>query len=449
MNFKIEKAASRDIDDIYKILKLWNMHYVPSSEVEKLDLSCFFVAKNNNQIVGVCGYKMRSKKIGSTLLLAVYPEYQGFKIGHALQEKRLEVMYGLGVKKVITNTDRADTVLWYKKNFNYYEVGKLKKTCIFGVKDINYWTTLEMDLDEYFDKKEEKQKNKKLYIYENDSYPLKPYSPLIINVALTGMIPTKNLTPFVPISVDEIIEDAIKVCDAGASIVHLHVRDQNGKPTYKTKYYEQVILGIRRERPELICCVSTSGRDFTSFEQRSEVLHLEGKAKPDMASLTLGSLNFLNGASVNSLEMIQRLAILMKEKNIKPELEVFDTGMINIAKYLERHNIIGGEKYFNFILGNINTASANILELSHLYNSLPTNSTWSAGGIGSFQLPINMAAISAGGNVRVGIEDNIYYDINKNKLATNEEMVNRISKISQELQRDVSSPNQTRRWLGL
>ena len=123
---------------------------------------------------------------------------------------------------------------------------------------------------------------------------------------------------------------------------------------------------------------TTSGRGGTSFEKRSEVLHLTGVAKPDMASLTLGSLNFLSGASENSLETVQRLALLMKEKGIKPELEIFDTGMVNVAKYLERHNIIEGTKYFNILLGNLNTASATIKDLAHIYSSLPDDSVWAA-----------------------------------------------------------------------
>ena len=211
-------------------------------------------------------------------------------------------------------------------------------------------------------------------------------------------------------------------------MVHIHARDKNGKMTSDAKYYEKIISGIKKERPNLICCATTSGRDGQSIEERAEVLSLSGNAKPDLASLTLGSLNFLSGASINSIDTVTELAYIMKEKGIKPELEIFDTGMVNLAHYLERHNIISGKKYFNILLGNLNTVGATIKDLAHIYSSLPDNSIWAAAGIGQFQLPMNMASIVAGGHVRVGLEDNIYYDLNKKQLATNVSLVNRIKK---------------------
>jgi len=199
----------------------------------------------------------------------------------------------------------------------------------------------------------------------------------------------------------------------------------------------------------MICCVSTSGRMWSDFERRSEVLLLTDDSKPDMASLTLGSLNFLSGSSSNSIEMIEQLALLMKEKGIKPELEIFDTGMVNIAKYLERHHLIAGIKYFNILLGNINTASATIGSIDSIVKSLPANSLWSVGGLGRFQLPMNVASIIGGGHVRVGIEDSIHYDYNQNQLGSNEELVKRIVRIANEMQRPIASAQQTRNMLDL
>jgi len=358
-------------------------------------------------------------------------------------------MFKAGVKKVITNADRPDIILWYKKHYGYYKIGTLQKEASFGLDDISYWTTLEMDLEIHMAQQKSKDEKKQQYILENDPSPLSPFVPLIINVCLTGMIPTKNSTKYVPVSVDEIVKDAISVYDAGARIVHLHARDTKGIPTYEARYYEDIITGIRKERPDLICCVSTSGRNFKEIEQRSEVLYLTGKAKPDMASLTLGSLNFATGPSINSLDMIQQLAMIMKEKGIKPELEVFDTGMINVAKYLERHEIISGQKYFNILLGNINTAPATIGDLAHLSNSLPKDSIWAGAGLGGFQLPMNTASIIAGGHVRVGLEDSIYYDYKQNVLATNTDLVNRIVRIAKELQREIATGDETRNMLGI
>ena len=291
--------------------------------------------------------------------------------------------------------------------------------------------------------------NKQEYLNRNMPPPLADYPPLIINVCLTGMIPTKEMTGFVPITPEEIAEDAVLCCDAGASIVHLHARDIDGRPTWKAEIYEKIITLIRRERPELICCVSTSGRNWSEFERRSEVLHLTGLAKPDMGSLTLGSLNFPSGPSVNSIEMVTRLASTMKEKGIKPELEVFDAGMLNLGKILESKGIIEGIKYWNLLFGNINSMPADTKGLNYLISLLPENSIWAAAGIGQFQLPMNAAAIITGGNVRVGLEDNIFYDYEKKKLATNVDLVKRLRRIADEIYRPLSSTAEARKIIGL
>ena len=444
MKYEIRNAKKEDLAEILDVLKAWNMHRVPSPEAEAIDFSCFYVAVIDNKIVGVSGYKILSKERGKTRLLAVYPEFQGTGIGKELQDIRLKKMYDLGMKTVITNADRPEIIVWYKKHYNCYEIGKMDKVSSHGLDDVSFWTTLEMDLVSHFMNKDENEKRIESYINENDSYPLCQYEPLIINACITGMVPTKISTKYVPISVEEIIEDSIKVYDAGARVVHLHARDKNGKPTYKAEVYEKIITSIKKERPDMICCVTTSGRDWSEFEKRAEVLELTGLAKPDMASLTLGSLNFLSGASVNTISMVERLALKMKEKGIKPELEVFDYGMINIAKYLERHNLLVGKKYFNIMLGNINTAQATIGDLAQLSKELPKNSTWACAGIGSYQLPMNTASIVAGGHVRVGLEDSIYYDYEKSKLATNEDLVKRLVRLSTELQRPIASSHEAK-----
>lgn len=449
MSYTIKRAEGSDREAILEVMRPWNMHHVPSVEMEELDLSCFFVAHLSGRIVGAAGYRILSRSQGKTTLLGVYPEFSGLGIGRALQDARLEVMYKAGIKKVTTNADRIATILWYKKNYNYYEVGTLKKECPFGLLDVDHWTTIEMDLEEFFSTREQREKERKLYIEQNDPHPLAPYPPLIINVCLTGMIPTKFSTPHVPVTAEEIIEDAINVYDAGARIVHLHARDKDGLPTPNVSYYEKIISTLRDERPGLICCATTSGRNWPEFERRSEVLYLEGRAKPDMASLTLGTMNFKSGPSVNSIEMVERLAMVMKKQKIRPELEVFDIGMINLAKYLERHGILNGKKYFNILLGNLNSAPATIANLSAISEALPSDSIWSAAGLGQFQLPMNVAAITAGGHVRVGIEDSIYYDYENNKLASNMMLVNRIVRIADELQRPIATSEQARRMIGL
>jgi len=444
---KIRKANRKDRSDILEVMKPWNMHHVPSKEMEELDISCFFVAVIENKIVGASGYKLLSDEQGKTTLLGVLPGNNGKGIGKFLQEERLKAMYDLGVKTVITNADRSATIKWYKKNYDYYEIGRIKKVASFGDDSIDSWTTLEMDLEKYM--KAKSKRFKEDYCKNNQAHPLNPYPPLLINVCLTGMIPTKEMTKYVPISPEEISEQAINVYDAGARLVHLHARDKDGKPTWKGKIYEDIITLIKRERPEMICCISTSGRNWPELEKRSEALMITGKGKPDMASLTLGSLNFPSGPSINSIEMVSQLAEIMNENNIIPELEVFDSGMISLAKVLETKGIIKGKKYFNLLLGSLNSIPASVKDLDYLVSKLPLNSTWAGAGIGQFQLPMNVASIVMGGNVRVGLEDNIFYDYKKNKLATNVELVERLTRVAHEIFRPIATAEEARMLIGL
>ncbi|WP_420322716.1 3-keto-5-aminohexanoate cleavage protein [Flagellimonas sp.] len=268
---------------------------------------------------------------------------------------------------------------------------------------------------------------------------------LIINFTPTGMIPTKDMTPHVPISVSEIVENVLEVSEIGITMVHLHARDEvDGSPTYKKELYGQIIEGIRKYQPELVICVSLSGRNFSKLEQRADPLFLEGSLKPDMGSLTLSSLNFNTTASVNSPEMIQDLASIMLEKGIVPELEVFDIGMINYAKYLQRKELLQPPFYFNLLLGNIACAQANLLNTGVMLNDLPENSYWSLAGIGNEQLKMNSIAIAMGGGVRIGIEDNIWYDRNRTKLATNADLIKRVHTIADANERGIMSPAEFR-----
>jgi len=272
----------------------------------------------------------------------------------------------------------------------------------------------------------------------------------IINFTPTGMIPTKAMTPHVPVSVDEIVEQVLEVAEIGITSVHLHARDpETGLPTYIAEVYGEMITGIRRYRPDLVLCVSTSGRTFNEYEKRSAVLGLEGELKPDMASLTLSSLNFNKQASVSSPDMIIALAQEMKNNGIIPELEVFDVGMINYARYLERKGLIEPPYYFGLILGNIACAQADLLHCGIMIRDLPEESVWSIGGVGDAQLMINSLAISIGGGVRVGLEDNIYYDPNRTKLANNIDLVKRIHRLAEANERLIMKPAELRELLHL
>ena len=176
----------------------------------------------------------------------------------------------------------------------------------------------------------------------------------ILNFTPTGMIPTRDMTPEVPLSPEEIVDQVLEVAELGVNMVHLHAREiETGLPTYKKELYSEIIGGIRKINRALVLCVSTSGRDFNEFEKRSEVLELKDELKPDFGSLTLSSLNFNKQASVNAPQMIKDLSRKMLLNKIRPEMEAFDLGMINYAKYLIRKELIIPPYYFNLILGNI------------------------------------------------------------------------------------------------
>ena len=224
---------------------------------------------------------------------------------------------------------------------------------------------------------------------------------------------------------------------------------RQASPPYKREVYAEITSGIRAKNKDLVISVSTSGRNFFEFEKRSEVLDLEGELKPDLASLTLSSLNFNTQASINSPEMIQALARKMMEKGIRPELEVFDLGMINYAKYLIRKGWIKPPYYFNLILGNIACAQANMLSLGLMISELPPGAIWSVGGVGDSQLRMNAMAIVAGGGVRVGLEDNIWYDEDRTRLASNRDLVDRVLDIANAMGRKPFGQKTIRERLGL
>jgi len=273
---------------------------------------------------------------------------------------------------------------------------------------------------------------------------------LIVNLAPTGIIPTKEMTPHVPISVEEIIEDIHAAWEIGITIVHLHARDEKtGEPTYRAEIYRDLIEGIRRFAEDLVICVSLSGRNYTEYEKRAEVLQLDGAAKPDMGSLTLSSVNFNRIVSVNSPDVIQALAREMIRCGILAELEAFDAGMINYAKYLEKKGLLKPPHYFNLLLGNIACAQADPLHLGVMVRDLPQNSIWSVAGIGDAQLMMNSIAIASGSGVRVGLEDNIWLDVRRTKLATNIELIDRIHRLAETHERKVMSPLEFRKLLHL
>jgi uncharacterized protein (DUF849 family) len=273
---------------------------------------------------------------------------------------------------------------------------------------------------------------------------------LIIDFTPTGMIPTKSITPHVPVTASEIIEDIHLAWELGITKVHLHARSsENESPAYDKAIYAKIIEGIRKFAPDLVVCVSLSGRTFIKFEERSDALDLDGALKPDMGSLTLSSLNFNKIASINTPDMIQSLAEKMLKLGIVPELEAFDAGMINYAKYLIKRELLKPPYYFNLLLGNIACAQADILYAGLMIRDLPENSIWSLAGIGDDQLKMNSVAIAIGGGVRVGLEDNIWYDAARTKLARNIDLLKRIHIIAEANGRNIMTSEEFRQKMNL
>ncbi|RAI91952.1 BKACE family enzyme [Algoriphagus yeomjeoni] len=245
---------------------------------------------------------------------------------------------------------------------------------------------------------------------------------IIINFCPTGMVPTKELTKYVPISPQEIIEDTHRAFEMGITIAHLHAREASGVPTYKSAIYRDIFEGVRKHCPGLIICGSSSGRNFPEIEKRSELLEL----RPDMCSLTLSSLNFINQASINDPEIIIALAEKMKEKGVVPELECFNLGMINYGKYLIKKGILEGPFYWNLLFGNIAGFQASFAQIGVAMQEIPVNHMVSFAGLGDCQLQMNSLAISFGYGVRIGLEDNIWFDAKKTKKASNLDLLTRV-----------------------
>jgi len=272
---------------------------------------------------------------------------------------------------------------------------------------------------------------------------------LMINLALTGMVPSREDSPHVPLTPQEIAADAARCHAAGAGILHLHARDEQGRPTSDPEIYRRIICSVRERCPQAVICVSTSGRIDPSYESRSRVLLLQGDARPDMASLTLGSMNFPRQASVNNPDTITRLASIMQEQGIKPELEVFEPGMLNYGLYLVSKGTLSEPAYVNILLGSLGTATASVHSLSHFLSLIPGNWVWAVAGIGRFQLDCTLLALSCGGHIRTGLEDNLHYDRSRTRLATNLDLVRRTAALIRSSDRSICTPDKTREILGL
>ncbi len=271
-------------------------------------------------------------------------------------------------------------------------------------------------------------------------------TPSIISVAITGSLPTKKMTPAVPITVAEQIESTQEAYEAGASLVHIHVRNDDGSSSSNPDRFREVQLGIEKHCPGMIIQFSTGGRGRDQNERGAMLFH-----RPDMASLATGSVNFPSSIYENPPDFIEALAGIMIDYDIKPEVEVFDIAMLYNAAELVKRELLKPPVHLQFVLGIKNAMPVRKKLLQFLIEEseefLP-DSTWTAAGVGRFQFEVNQWALELGGHCRTGLEDNIKIDANT-LAASNAELVQRIVDIAADYDRHPASTTEARTLLGL
>ena len=267
---------------------------------------------------------------------------------------------------------------------------------------------------------------------------------LIITAAITGSRITKDKTPYIPITPEEIAKSAIDCWEAGASIVHIHVRDPDtGQGTQDVGLFKQVVEKLREET-NLILCLTTSGIPGKNLpiEERLAPLDL----RPELASFDAGSINLGGDVFINPPEFLERASAAMKQLGVKPELEIFDSGMMVTCLRMRGEGKLLEPLHFQFVLGTPWGAPATPRTLLYLREQIPPNATWSIIGIGKSHLPMSMMALAMDGHVRVGMEDNIYYSRGE-LVKTNAQFVARIVRIASEYGRDIATPDEARKIL--
>ena len=266
---------------------------------------------------------------------------------------------------------------------------------------------------------------------------------LIITCAISGAEVTKEHNPSVPYTVDEMVEAAYEAYQAGASIIHLHARFDDGKPTQDKDRYEEIYRAIKEKCPDLIIQVSTGGAVGMSRDERIDVLNI----KPEMATLDCGTLNFGGDEIfINTENDIIYFANKMNELNVRYEMECFEKGHIDTTKRLIKKGHIKGHLHYSFVLGVNGGMTGEERDFIFLKESLPEDSTYSVAGIGRYEFSLAELSIKHGGHVRVGLEDNIY--IEKGVLAkSNAELVKKVVEIAKKYNREIATPIEARKIL--
>lgn len=255
----------------------------------------------------------------------------------------------------------------------------------------------------------------------------------IINFCPTGTQPTKT-NSWAPIEINEIIDDVASCADIGITLVHLHARDEKGRNTHRKDVFQRIIEGVRKHAPDLPICVSLSGRYTQDVAQRTEVLSL----RPDMASLTMSSMNFPKQASINDPDTIRSLIDSMDKYGVNPEIECFDSGMLHYTNYLIERKILPDLVYINVILGNLFNAQSDLATVSALLRQLPKTARTCFGGIGTHQLKANVLGLLEADGIRIGLEDNLY--LHGKEKATNAQLLTRIHALMEQMNYSCMSP---------
>ena len=268
---------------------------------------------------------------------------------------------------------------------------------------------------------------------------------LIITAAICGAEVTKAHNPAVPYTVAEMAREAGRAFSAGAAVIHVHVREDDGAPTQDRERFRVVLDAIRTACPGVILIPSTGGAVGMTPAERLQPTELF----PEMATLDCGTCNFGGGIFVNDLPTMEAFGRRMLENHIKPEYECFELGHLAAALDLaERGLAPGAPMHFNFVLGVPGCAPATVGNLDHLVRQLPAGATWTVTGVGRGAWPRAAAGIIMGGHVRVGLEDNIYLEKGR-KAASNGELVEKAVRLARELGREIAGPDEARRILSL
>lgn len=267
--------------------------------------------------------------------------------------------------------------------------------------------------------------------------------PAVLTAAIVGAETTRAQNPNLPLTAEEIGIEAAKCRDNGAAIIHLHVREADGRPTQSRELFAKAIAEIRK-RTDVIVQTSTGGAVGMTADERAQPVAL----KPEMASLNCGSLNFGDEIFENPFPVMRRMATLIRDAAVIPELELYELGHLDNALLLEKEGLIGRPFHVQFVLGVRGGMAPSEARVKMLISELPPGSSWGVAGIGRHQLPMARLALTLGGNARVGLEDNVF--LSKGVLAQGSwELCAEARRIAGEVGRTLATPTEARRLLGL